>query len=150
MAHGYRPERLLLGALFFILLGGGLFAAGYHSGQMIPAHAEAYNIAQEGSKSGLYPTFYPWMYSLDTFVPLLNFGQKDYWRPLDPGATPVPLLPSLAPSIMAGSCPFFQAAIPAWMTSGGFLRVYRWVHIGVGWLLITLGIAGITGVVHKE
>jgi hypothetical protein len=81
----------------------------------------------------------------------MPFGQKDYWRPRDPDATPpVPQPSSLAPSVETGSRPFFQAVIPAWVTSGGFLRVYRWVHIGVGWLLITLGVAGVTGLVRKE
>jgi hypothetical protein len=151
IAYGYQPERLLLGALFFVLLGWVLFAGGYRSGQIFPAHAEAYTLATTGNVPAFYPTFIPWLYSLDTLLPIINFGQKDYWRPLDPDTTwPVSQLSSFTPSSEAGSCPFFQAVISTGVTSGGFLRVYHWVHIGVGWLLVTLGVAGVTGLVRKE
>jgi hypothetical protein len=30
------------------------------------------------------------------------------------------------------------------------LYLYRWLHIGVGWMLITLVVAGFTGLVRKE
>ena len=28
-----------------------------------------------------YPAFNPWMYSLDTLLPVLDMGQKAFWRP---------------------------------------------------------------------
>jgi hypothetical protein len=152
MAHGYQPGRLLLGAGFFVLLGWWLFATGYRSGLVIPAKAEAYTTYETtGQVPAFYPTFHPWMYSLDTLMPLINFGQKDYWRLRDPDAAPpAPQPSSLASSAEVGLRPFFLAAVPAWVSSAGFLRLYRWVHIGVGWLLITLGIVGVTGLVRKE
>jgi len=32
----------------------------------------------------------------------------------------------------------------------GFLRWFRWVQVLLGWLLATLFVAGVTGVVRKE
>jgi hypothetical protein len=28
-----------------------------------------------------YPEFNPWMYSLDALLPVMEIGQKQYWRP---------------------------------------------------------------------
>jgi|SRR6516225_1928665 len=137
MAYGYEPQRLLVLAGVFVLAGGVLFGAGYKAGTIIPAKK-----VEENTR---YPSFDPWMYSLDTLLPIINFGQKDYWWPevshTQLGSVSSVQLASLAPH---------DPKTTKWWTSVAFLRVYRWVHIGIGWLLITLGIAGVTGLVRKE
>jgi hypothetical protein len=141
MAHGYRPQQLLLGAVGFVLLGGWLFGGGYQAGTIIRAKAV--------EAATPYPTFNRWMYSLDTLVPIINFGQKDYWRPRDPEA--ISSVPQPSRLALAGEATSLPAARPAaWVISSRFLRTYRWIYIGVGWLLITLGVAGVTGLVRKE
>ena|SRR5882724_1477811 len=173
MAHGYQPQRLLLIALTLILLGGGLFALGDWSGLMIPTKAEAYTLYERtGRVPAFFPAFNSWLYSLDTFLPIINFGQKDHWRPRDTAPTasgPAQSLlasteappPSSSHPIPSGEKAedFWWASatyqkvltmVKAWVASGGPLRLYRYFHIGIGWLLITLGIAGVTGLVRKE
>jgi hypothetical protein len=155
MAHGYRPQQLLLFALGFVLLGAWLFGAGYQAGIIIPAKSEAYTIYE---KTGQMPVFYPafsrFMYSLDIFLPIINFGQKDYWGPRD-----LDNLASVRQQLCLGYlvsvvgpppslCP--QSVGSLGVISDSLLYVYRWIHIGVGWLLITLGIAGVTNLVRKE
>jgi hypothetical protein len=141
MANGYKPQRLLLGAAAFVVLGGWLFGEGYQAGTIVPA--------KKVEENSHYPSFDRWMYSLDTFLPIINFGQKDYWWPEASHVSPA-ILVQLAYGSSIDSPLAHTPRKTTWWTSLQFLRVYRWVHIGVGWLLITLGIAGITGLVRKE
>lgn len=174
MAHGYKPQRLLIGAALFVLIGWGLFDAGKRAGTMIPTKAEAYDMYEKtGQVPAFYPTFCPFMYSLDTLLPIINFGLKDHWRPRDNGpSSPIFPRPRLASFVGVSSPPSTRHTVATWVTgglrfaraisrytlskattwwsSGWFLGVYRWIHIGAGWLLITLGIAGITGLVRKD
>jgi hypothetical protein len=181
MAHGYRPQQLLIGAAVFVLLGRWFFGAGYQAGLMVPTQKEPYAAyAQTREVPAYYPAFHPWMYALDTLVPIINFGQKEYWRPQNaiessghggggavqrrrgPDRPPHAIqravydrpqdsdlvaavdLPPRPSSLIA----WFKA--PPWVTTSTFLRGYRWFHVGVGWVLITLGITGVTGLVRKE
>jgi hypothetical protein len=61
----------------------------------------------------------PFIYSLDVFLPISNFHQEEYWMP---------------------------RANDVW---GYLLLCYFWVHIALGWMLTTLGVAGLTGLVRK-
>jgi hypothetical protein len=59
------------------------------------------------------PKFNSLVYSIDTFVPLVNLYQAKYWLP-----------------------------------NNRFLRLYHWVHIAFGWILTTLLVVGLTGLVR--
>jgi hypothetical protein len=40
------------------------------------------NCARTGQpEASSYPEFNPWMYSLDALLPVMEIGQKQYWRP---------------------------------------------------------------------
>jgi hypothetical protein len=136
IGHGYRPWQALLWAAFWIMLGGILFGMGYHKEIVIPAKAEAYDTTKKTlQETAFYPAFNRWLYSLDAFVPIINFGQKDYWGP-------------------QVSChrsgPIRDSGIRFCVFGIRVLHLYRWLHIGVGWMLITLVVAGFTGLVRKE
>ena len=67
-----------------------------------------------------YPRFNLFVYSLDTFFPIVGLHQESFWLP--------------------------SAEAP-----GGWLyRLYLWVHIGFGWLLTTLGVLSLTGIVRRD
>lgn len=67
-----------------------------------------------------YPEFNAWMYSLDTLFPVLEIGQRGYWRP-DP-AQP-------------------------W---GGMTIAYFYFESVVGWALSLLAVAGFSGLVKSN
>ena len=67
-----------------------------------------------------YPAFNAWMYSLDTLFPVLEIGQKEYWRP-DPGKR--------------------------W---GSLAMVYFYFQAMVGWALSLLAIAGFSGLMRSR
>lgn len=67
-----------------------------------------------------YPAFNPWMYSLDTLLPVLDMGQKTFWRPN----------PSKPGGAVAIGYFYFQSII--------------------GWALSLLAVAGFSGLVKSS
>ena len=67
-----------------------------------------------------FPEFNALVYSLDTLLPLVDFEIQDHWLPDE-------------------DKPYGLAA-----------RIYLWLHIGVGWLLSLLAVAGFSGLVKSD
>ena len=65
------------------------------------------------------------MYSVDTFVPLIDLHQSKYWLPN-----------AKRGNKLLG------------LHIGGLLRLYLWIHIVMGWALTTLLVVGLTGLVR--
>jgi hypothetical protein len=126
--YGYAAWRAIFPAVAIITLGWVLFLLGFRNGLVTPSDSAAYQAFEEtGRAPGYYPRFSCAIYSLDTFLPVINFGQKTYWMPnANRGA------------VWVGT-----------LTSGWFLRLYLWVHIAFGWLLTTLVVAGLTGLLKS-
>jgi hypothetical protein len=138
VGYGYLPYLALGWAVLWVVLGGFLFGAGYNERIVIPTKAEAYEPDKktwQKQVTAFYPDFNPWLYSLDTFVPIINFGQKDYWAP--------EVACDRSGPIRGGDVCLCVFQVRA-------LYLYRWLHIFVGWALITLAVAGFTGLVRKE
>ena len=87
--------------LFWILVGWVLFLVEHRK---YPTISTNYNS----------PKFNSLVYSIDTFVPLVNLYQAKYWLP-----------------------------------KRKFFRLYHWVHIAAGWILTTLLVVGLTGLVRS-
>jgi hypothetical protein len=93
-----------------------------------------------------YPVFHPLMYSLDVFVPMVNFGQGDYWIPGTPQQR------------YLGDAPKSVVAFPDWKTlaqndadlSLRLLWLWYWIQVGLGWLLISIFLASIAGFLEKK
>jgi len=66
-----------------------------------------------------YPKFAAYTYSIDTLVPLVSLEMQEYWIPDE-------------------NHPYGRAA-----------RYYLWIHIGLGWFLSVLALAGVSGLVRK-
>ena len=77
-----------------------------------------------------FPEFNAIVYSLDMFLPIIDFYQAKFW------------LPSAN-----GGHEFFQGKWYAFSV-GVFFRLYLWIHIFLGWTLSTLFVVGLTGLVH--
>lgn len=128
IGYGYAAWRALFPAIAIVALGSMLFLRGFRSGVVSPSDKDAYGafaVDPQRAAPRHYPKFSAVMYSLDTFLPIVDFGQKAYWMPN----------PNRGAVWMFG------------LTSGWFLRLYLWGHIAFGWLLTTLVVAGITGLV---
>lgn len=102
IGYGYRPWQAAAWIAVFILLGALLFQNGFDGTQF------------QKTIVGEPPAFNTFVYSLDSFVPLIDLHQAKYRLP-----------------------------------KAGPLRVYHWLHIALGWLLTTLLVVGLTGLVRK-
>ena len=103
-----------LGAAFLVL-GMFLFGFGNHLMQETADHPVQFNAI---------------VYSIDSFVPLIDFHQERYWLPnADAGAFAV------------------RGVVFHW---GQLLRIYHWLHIAVGWFVSFCIVAGLTGIVRKN
>jgi len=123
--HGYRPRRAFYGMLLFLLAGTVFFQIGYWCHLLTRSN----NLTNVPIARGDYPKFQAFVYSLDTFLPIVDLNQKGYWLP---NANHGDYLPYVK----------FR-----W---GGLLRIYLWVHIIAGWILTTLWVAAFTGIIRRR
>ena len=117
-----------------ILIGSALFGYGHSRDIMTATQERAYasgtgtgstrNIAQD------YPKFDPVLYSVDMFVPVVTFHQASYWLPDTNRGNVVVRIGSFV------------------VLTGGLLRYYLVLHILMGWVLTTLLIVGLTGLIR--
>ena len=135
IGYGYRPWKASWVMALFILLGTILFNISFSSDLMTATSESAYLKNIDGSVTRNvktnYPKFNSLVYSIDTFVPLVNFHQQSFWLP----------------DANRGSELFNYGFIS--LKSGGLLRIYLWFHISFGWLLVSLFAAGLSGLVRK-
>ena len=67
-----------------------------------------------------YPCLQPVLYSLDAFLPIVDLHQEKYWLP------------------------------DSSKKMGWLFQAYLWLHISFGWILSTVFVAGLTGLVKKD
>lgn len=134
--HGYEPHRALVGMLFFVLLGWGIFGWAYDNklmsrtiditGYKDSEQGDPYRVKREKEAERDYPKFNRFVYSLDAFLPIVDLKEKSYW------------LPNANKSVAGRSFRF-----------GAAVRIYLWIHIIFGWILTTLWVAGFSGLVRS-
>jgi predicted acyltransferase (DUF342 family) len=135
IGYGYKPSRAFCLSLLVILLGWGIFSMGFSAKLITPTNEWAYisnteNIGHRMSED--YPKFQSLVYSLDVFVPVIDFRLANYWMPnayrqgklLISNGIKIPL-------------------------NGSALRWYKWLHIIAGWVLTTLWVVGLTGAIKS-
>jgi hypothetical protein len=90
IGYGYRPWRAFIISLIVIGIGWLFFQLGYHSNLFIPTGDKAYVVEKDGTrrlKNGMpqisedYPKFNAFVYSMESFVPLVKMGISDRWTP---------------------------------------------------------------------
>jgi sRNA-binding regulator protein Hfq len=134
IGYGYSPWRAFFISLAVIGIGWWLFRRGYRRGLVTPSGDVEYTITPWGAEptSKDHPKFNPGIYSVEAFVPLIKLGLGDYW----------------APNANRGRVLNFKVAnLRISAATGSLLRYYLWLHIILGWVLTTLWVGGITGLV---
>ena len=94
--------------------------------------SDAYKANHDALPPG-YPAFEPFVYSLDVLLPIIDFQQDSKWRP-DPRAT--------VDGRIAGTTYAFEV--------GRVAAIYQWLQIALGWVLSSLLVASLSGLVRKE
>jgi hypothetical protein len=150
IGYGYYPLRALVPLALLTLLGTAIFGVGYLGGSMAPTERQAYDcFEKQGWPPRHYQQFNPFVYSLENSVPLLKLGQDSAWAP-DPGPREqeYPGVVNIAPfKWLARVAAGYHLT---WLAPPSLMRGFRWLQIVMGWILATLLVAGVTGVVRRE
>ena len=81
---------------------------------------------------GHHPEFNAFVYSLDVFLPVIDLHQGSCWLPDSTKDFRLPISE--------------KVSIPI---SGKVLCYYVWIEIGLGWVLTTLFVVSLTGLVRR-
>ncbi|MHC4355953.1 MAG: hypothetical protein ACYS0H_24900, partial [Planctomycetota bacterium] len=132
IGYGHKPWLALPLALVIILFGSMFFKEGYWHGLMTPMSESAYVEDNAGARriSEVYPVFNSFVYSMDVFVPVVDLHQAKYWLPNANRGS------ELVPTRSAALC------------TGGLLLLWLWIETALGWILTTLFLIGLTGLVR--
>ena len=141
--YNYRLRRMLATSAFIVVVGATVFGAANHYGYIVPHQPVVLNLTQdqkalkdrecESKKRPTevvecllpeHPPFQPFIYSMDIFIPLFNLHQEPYWYPK----------------------PSANAHI-AWRF---ILPVWYWFEIFMGWILTSLLVLTITGLLRPR
>jgi hypothetical protein len=139
IGYGYAPARAFFISTGIILLGWWRFHRGFKKGLISPSNEKGYekdsagNFVLKDSERAIsdeYPRFNAFVYSLESFVPLLKLDQSSNWVPNANRGKPHR---------------FWRLSYK----SGGVLRMYLWCHIILGWVLTSLWVGALTGLVKS-
>jgi hypothetical protein len=129
IGYGYAPWRAFAISMGMILFGALLFYLG-DSHHLISPTKEETSAQSVVAKSKNSPPFDPIIYSLESFTPLLKLGQSANWSPNSNQYA-------------------FQTGHYTVPFTGTFLRYYLYFHIILGWLLTSLWVGALTGLVKS-
>jgi len=140
IGYGHNPWLALRSVLVFVLVGWFLFAVGYSFGLITPPNKSAYTTEEQLSVldpgdprlriSTAYPVFNSLVYSIDVFIPVVDFHQAKHWLP---NANRGDRIMKIGP----------------WpLHTGGVLLFWLWLETILGWILSTLFIVSLTGLVR--
>jgi len=175
IAYGYRSWYALIWGLFAVVLGWWVFWSGRKHRIVIEAKKRA---DESGGQPESHPKFISFIYSLETFVPLVKLGMAEYWMPDGEGKADPKLsarldfplwlifsLYGLPLRIIFYLLKAVSRRFWKWnATAGGardctdkfeppaegtVLRCYLWIHIIAGWIISTLWVAALTGLVKS-
>lgn len=140
IGYGYRPFNVGWIALTFWVIGVLVYSIGYNAGVMKPPALDAYqDRSAEMEIYEHYPKFNAIVYSLDVFLPIVNLHQESYWRPDK----------QFKDHKEHGD--FIKHFVnPLKSSLGSLLLFWMYLQIIAGWLLTTLLVGGLSGLIRER
>jgi hypothetical protein len=147
--YGFNPWRTVVWMTMFVVLFAGVWwwaAQGCErdtcKDETVYAMSLKGNYGQDDkSAEEKYPGFSPLAYSLDVFLPFVNLGYKEHWRPRT-SYLPLAELP------LPGAEWHGQQQLT--VTVGGFLYLLYVTEMLVGLILASLAVTGFAGILRGE
>jgi hypothetical protein len=144
VGYGYYPLRALAGLVLLVVTGWGVFAGARAAHAMVPRDETAYaQFKARGVAPDHYEPLVPFVYSLENSLPLVKLGQTDHWEP-----DPAPAWRSAAKQAPAANAS--DPPSSSLFGSSRFLFAFQRLQVLLGWILATLFVAGVTGIVQKD
>jgi len=141
VGYGYYPLRALVGLVILVLVGWGVFSAARSARAMAPTDAKAYELFKTtGTTPSYYQSLGPFVYSLENSLPLVKLGQTDRWQPD----------PSPAVNVPHATADGTPDAPKVYALTSRLLFAFQRLQVLLGWILATLFVAGVTGIVQKD
>jgi hypothetical protein len=138
IGYGYFPLRAVWLLLTLVAAGTIVYHMGYTVGSIVPTQQESNSFFETHCyPPSYYERFHALAYSMENSFPLVKLGIQDKWAPA-PGAKVAACLPD-------GTSRFNST-----LTAPGLLRWFRWLQICFGWVLTTLFVGGVTGILRKN
>jgi hypothetical protein len=128
IGYGHRPMLTIMWSLAFVMIGWLIVRQANAAKVMRPTYPE--NTPAAGDPR--YEHLYPFLYSLDVFLPFVNLHQEHYWWP-DADA--------------ASRCRVFGLTLNL---RGSVVLYYLWAQIIAGWILSAIFVAGVTGLIRGD
>jgi len=128
VAYGHLPMLTIMWSLGFLLIGWLIVRGAKAAAVMRPTYPE--NALAAGDRR--YEHLYPFLFSLDVFLPFVNLHKEHYWWP-DADA--------------AGRCRLAGLTLNL---RGSIVLYYLWAQIIAGWILSAIFVAGITGLIRGD
>jgi hypothetical protein len=154
IGYGYKPFRAGWWVAAFVLIGFFLFSWGQDAGFLTQIKEKDSAVIQtkganEIQEVSIYQTFNGFIYSLETFLPLVDLQFAKHWLPCATAKPkhPVDLLKHLRHWPFRWLPPWDHDFGPSF---GKHLRWYFWFHILAGWFFTTMFVGGVTGLVRKD
>lgn len=144
---GYKPWWALYWSFAFFLIGWFTFWSANSLGYMTPRDGGviAYLAANPGKPvPARYTEFNSFLYAADAFLPVIELGQDLAWEPTtvrDPRSSPLPTDSSPHAKNIRGLAEAY---------AHGAHRVVYWTEEVLGWIFVSLFIAGMSGIMKKE
>lgn len=137
IGYGYQPENAVWGLLGLTAVGALLSWRSQRMGNIVLLAEDSSNdgAASQGFKPHEHRSN-PIIFSLENTFPLVKLGEADKWGPTSQEA--------------ASGKGNLASRISSRMVSGRFMRWFIWIQILLGWLLATLFVAGVLGIVQKS
>lgn len=135
IGFGYKPMRALIWMIFIVLFGAFIFKYGNNNQLIVPIGKSIINTSNSiNTKEKLpnnYPVFSSFIYSIDVFIPIIDLQMQKYWHTNSAAVSEIKI--------------FRNNKI---LIRGGYIRCYFIIHILIGWVLTTLLLAGISGIIR--
>ncbi len=119
VGHGYQLGRPLVAIAALLLAATVVLSLG--AAQRAIVLEDAPTTTADGACPGDHPCFQPFVFALDTLLPIVDLDQDDAWRP--------------------------NAGAPRW---GTILQIGWWVYVLAGWTLTTAAVAGFGALLRRE
>ena len=158
--YGYKPVRTFRFGMIVIIFGGCVFWYAEENKRIVPHQPvvlakDKYRVARKADTHPAesaqlvvsdYPGFNPFLFSVDIFVPFFNLHQEPYWAPDSGNGNFFSWVGHWVGQWIRGDVHSQDVRFDWWW----FLTLWYWLEIIAGWILTSLFLLSVTGLLRPR